>query len=282
MLLKRSKSETLKMVWEVRCRERLSHLVGTAHFFPVSFHASLSRLLQPAAVALFEGPLDTQNMSRVIEAGTLADGSHHIFQDLDGATIERLQTVLAPACRNRQSFYVFNPFKKSAVHPVRDMLDGMKPWLAFFTLWSAFLEKSGWRYSVDLEAYGIATAIGTPVAFMETIEEQIRVLENLSFERIISFLKRIDQWPQIARAYAEAYLAGDLAKMRQMGLRFPSRHASVIDHRDERFFACMLPHLTRGRAVVFVGAPHVPGLARMLTAEGCTVSGPPVPESRPQ
>jgi len=27
----------------------------------------------------------------------------------------------------------------------------MKPWLAFFTIWSTYLEKNGWKYSVDLE-----------------------------------------------------------------------------------------------------------------------------------
>ena len=82
------------------------------------------------------------------------------------------------------------------------MVKGMKPWLAFFTIWSNYLQKNGWKYSVDLEGYTTAEELAKKIVFLETIEEQISVLENISRERIIDFLKQVDRWPKMAREYA--------------------------------------------------------------------------------
>ena len=82
----------------------------------------------------------------------------------------------------------------------------MKPWLAFFRIWSNYLQKNGWSYSVDLEGFDIAGQLGKEIVFLESIEEQIKVLENLSRERIIEFLKKVDRWPEMARDYASFYL----------------------------------------------------------------------------
>jgi uncharacterized protein YbaP (TraB family) len=73
------------------------------------------------------------------------------------------------------------------------MVKGMKPGLAFFSIWSNFLKKNGWQHSVDLEAYTIADELGKKIDFLETIEDQIGVLESLTRERITTFLKQVDQ-----------------------------------------------------------------------------------------
>ena len=90
----------------------------------------------------------------------------------------------------------------------------MKPWLAFFTIWSNYLRKNGWKHSVDLEAYSIAEELCKKIEFLETIEDQIGVLESLTRERIVAFLNRVDQWPELARGYADCYLAGDLERLK--------------------------------------------------------------------
>jgi uncharacterized protein YbaP (TraB family) len=281
MLFKRSNEKELKMIWEVEKDGCKSHLIGTAHFFPHSFKSSLTRCLEDARIVMFEGPLDPENLKKVVNRGVDLDSSYHLFDDLDRKTIDKITRELAPKCRGRDTFMVLNLRKFRVENPLYDMVKGMKPWLAFFTIWSNFLKKNGWEYSVDLEAYTIAEELGKKIEFLETIEDQIGILESLTRERIIAFLKRVDQWHELARGYADCYLAGDLEKLKSQGLRFPSRHRSVINHRDKIFYKNMLGHFKTGDAVAFVGAPHVRGVSDLLREAGFQLKGPTIPDDPP-
>jgi len=274
MFFGRSDRKELKMIWQIERNRKRSFLVGTAHFFPYSFKNSLGRYLQDARTAIFEGPLDQDNMARVLNRGLDRQSGYHIFDDLDRKTIHRITHEITPRPRDKEKFLIFDLRKFTIENPVHEMVKGMKPWLAFFTIWSAYLQKNGWKYSVDLEGYTLAGQLNKEIIFLETIEEQINVLEAISRDRIIDFLKQIDQWPQLTRDYAESYLIGDLGKLRSRGLRFPSRHHSVIDRRDQIFYDRMGAYLNQGDAVVFVGAPHVSGLSKLLLADGYQITGP--------
>ena len=274
MFFRKSNQKKLKMIWEVEKNHQRSYLAGTAHFFPYSFKSSLQRCLQNAATIMFEGPLDQANLDRVVNCGFDNQSNYHIFDDLKRQNINRITRELAPRCRGRDTFFVLNLRKFSVENPLYEMLKGMKPWLAFFTIWSNYLKKNGWTYSVDLEGYSLARELGKKIVFLETIEEQINVLENLSRDRIIDFLKRVDQWHELAQDYTSGYLAGDLERIKSKGLRFPSRHPSVIDHRDEIFFERMREYLEQGDAVAFVGAPHVRGVSKLLREDGYQIKGP--------
>jgi len=277
MFFGRSDQKELKMIWQVEKNHRSSFLIGTAHFFPHSFKNSLHRCLQEACSAIFEGPLDQDNLARVWNRGVDRQSSYHIFDDLDRKTIQRIIHTITPRPRDKEKFLIFDLRKFTIENPVHEMVKGMKPWLAFFTIWSTYLQKNGWKYSVDLEGYNIAGQLNKEIVFLETIEEQIEVLEALSRERIIDFLKRVDQWPQLAREYAASYLAGDLEKLGSKGLRFPSRHHSVIERRDQIFYDRMQSYLHQGDTVAFVGAPHVSGLRKLLQADGYQITGPAIP-----
>ena len=274
MFFRRSKEKELKMIWEVEKNSRNSLLIGTAHFFPYSFKTSINNCLENAQTVLFEGPLDQDSMTRVVNNGTDRHSDYHIFDDLDAKTIDRITRTIAPKCRDKDKFLIFNLRKFSIENPVYEMVKGMKPWLAFFTIWSNYLQKNGWTYSVDLEGYSIAGQLAKKIIYLETIEEQISVLENLAPERIIEFLKRVEQWPDIAQQYALSYLSADLDRLKSTGLRFPSRHISVIDRRDRIFYERMLEYFNQGDAVAFVGAPHVRGMSKLLLEDGFKISGP--------
>ena len=265
------------MIWEVKKNNRKSLLIGTAHFFPYSFKTSLLNCIQNARTVMFEGPLDQDNMDRVVKCGIDRQSEYHIFDDLDNRTIDKITHRITPRCRGKDKFLIFNLRQFSLENPVYEMVKGMKPWLAFFTIWSNYLQKIGWSYSVDLEGYEIAGQLKKKIVFLETIEEQIGVLETLSQDRIVEFLKQVDRWPEIARDYASCYLAADLEKLKTKGLRFPSRHRSVIDHRDRIFFERMSEYLNQGDVVAFVGAPHVRGMSRLLLDAGYEISGPRIP-----
>jgi uncharacterized protein YbaP (TraB family) len=268
MFFRKSKEKEMKMIWEVKKENKRSYLIGTAHFFPYSFRTSLSRYLKDASVVLFEGPLDKQNMAKVVNAGTNNEKGAHLFEQLDKETIDRISEALVPACRSKSSFLFFNPRTLREENPVYEMIKGMKPWLAFFTIWSNYLERNGWRHSVDYEAYTLAQEMDKDVVFLETIEEQIKVLESLSVERIRYFLERVDQWKEYAREYVRSYLDGDLENLKSMWSRFPTRHSAVIGDRDEILYKRMLAYLEKGDAVAFVGAPHLRGIGQLLHAAG--------------
>ena len=277
MLFRRSDQKELKMIWEVEKDCKSSYIVGTAHFFPYSFKASLHRCLQNARTVMFEGPLDQENMARVVNCGFDQQSNYHIFDDLDRKTIDRITHEITPKCRDKDTFFIFNLRKFSMENPVYELVKGMKTWLAFFTIWSNYLQKNGWKYSVDLEGYNMAVQLGKKIVFLETIEEQINVLESISRDRIIDFLRQVDHWPKLAREYAASYLAGDLEKLRSKGPRFPSRHRSVIDRRDQIFFERLREYLKQGDVVALVGAPHVSGMSKLLRKDGYKISGPNIP-----
>jgi len=280
MLFRRSNEKELKMIWEVEKDGCKSHLIGTAHFFPHSFKTSLTRCLENARIVMFEGPLDPESMSKVVNSGLDQEGGYHLFDDLNRKTIDKITRELAPPCRGRNTFMVLNFRKFRVENPLYDMVKGMKPWLAFFTIWSNFLKKNDWKHSVDLEAYTIAQELSKKIEFLESIEDQIAVLESLTREPIVAFLNRVDQWHELARGYTDCYLAGDLARLKSQGLRFPSRHRSVINHRDKIFYDNMREHFTTGDAVAFVGAPHVRGVSKLLGEAGFRINGPTIPEDR--
>ena len=234
-----------------------------------------------ARIVLFEGPLDPDNLAKVVDSGFDHDSDYHLFDDLDRKTIDKITRALAPPCRGRDTFMVLNLRKFRVENPLYDMVKGMQPWLAFFTIWSNFLKNNGWKHSVDLEAYNIADKLGKKIDFLESIEDQIGVLESLTRERIVAFLNRVDQWHELARDYADCYLAGDLEKLKSQGLRFPSRHRSVINHRDKIFYENILGHFKTGDAVAFVGAPHVRGVSKLLREAGFQIEGPAIPEDPP-
>ena len=265
------KEKELKMIREVRKNDKTSFLVGTAHFFPYSFRSSLIRYMKNARVVLFEGPLDQENMNRVVKAGVAEGNAPHIFDALDRQSAARIvKALILPGSKRLPSF--FRLLAADAEKTVYDMVNGMKPWMAFFTIWSSFLEKRGWKNSVDLEAYRIARELDRNIIFLEKIEEQIKVLENLSYEKIIGFLKRIDQWNDYAHSYMKHYLNGDLEKILSMGIRIPSRNYQAIDQRDKIFFERMIDYFEAGNAIAFVGAPHVAGISDMFRERGYEIA----------
>ncbi|MGD2124436.1 MAG: TraB/GumN family protein [Desulfobacteraceae bacterium] len=275
MFFKKSREKELRMICQVKKGNEESYLVGTAHLFPYSFRSSLFRYIENASTVLFEGPLDQENMARVVKAGLEVENPSHLFDEMDKQTILRVSEMLIPTCRIKSPFLFFNPRTLSTENPVYEMVKGMKPWLAFFAIWFNFLRRNGWQHSVDEEAYSIARETGKPVIFLETIEEQIKVLENLSHEKILYFLEQVDHWNAYAQKYVKCYLKGDLENLTPMWSRFPTRHGSVIGRRDRILYERMARYLKKGDAVAFVGAPHLRGIGQMLRADGFEIQGPP-------
>jgi len=259
------------MVWRVRKHLSESFLVGTAHFSPYSFRESLANLVKESEFALFEGPLNPPSLEKVVAAGMQGQNADSILDDLDAKTLGSIARILGlggPGQKMLLDLHGPVPTPKSFL---AQALGAMTPWMTFFSIYTAYLKKNGWKHSVDMEAYAIAKELGKTVVFMETIEEQIEVLETLSREQMADFLRRIDSWPTYTRDFMRWYVRGDLAQIARNPYGFPTRNPRVIDRRDPIFCERMRPYLERGGAAVFVGAPHVAGVRRILVDEGYSV-----------
>jgi uncharacterized protein YbaP (TraB family) len=271
LFFRKPREKPFRMIWEVRKGGRVSHLCGTAHFFPYSFKDSLAALTKNVDTVLLEGPLDRESMAKVSRAGTVAGSGNPLGGLLDGRSLTRLRSILFPSPGNMSSNSMAQFLFSRTGDPLEVLVRGMKPWMAFFTVWTSYLEKRGWKYSVDLQAYEAAGAMNKEIVFLEMIEEQIHVLETLSLEKIRDFLSRAGEWDRYVKSYVKCYLRGDLEGLLSLSTGFPSRTPTVIEQRDETLFHRMRPYLARGNAAAFVGAPHVRGIRPMLLRDGYTV-----------
>ncbi|MFH1627558.1 MAG: TraB/GumN family protein, partial [Pseudomonadota bacterium] len=89
------KEKRLKTVWRVEKNGRVSFLVGTAHFSPISFRKTLTRLVQGSETVLFEGPLDEESMATVARYGSRGEDTPSVYDLLDRSVIREINRQLA-------------------------------------------------------------------------------------------------------------------------------------------------------------------------------------------
>ncbi|MGH8621359.1 MAG: TraB/GumN family protein, partial [Burkholderiales bacterium] len=192
MLALFTRARPLRTVWRVRIAGRTSLLAGTAHFFPYHFRRSLRVLVGGAGSVLLEGPLDDAAMARVVASGT-AGGGRTLAEALDTATVLKVNAEFgapAPAFAAHPLYHEI--FGSDPASQLCVPIQGLKPWMAFFRIWTHYLRQHGWTYRLDLDALRAASGLGWPVQVLETIDEQIAALEGLPLARILEFLARVD------------------------------------------------------------------------------------------
>ncbi len=264
-----SSQRPFAMLWELRKNNRVSWIGGTAHFFCYSFESSFRSLFKKVDRVIFEAPLDENFMNQVDQAGkTLPAYYRPLIDMLSEDEIRQLERVVrGPEGALARALGLECPRKLD----VRWHLEKSLPWNAFFSLWTAFLERMGWRDSVDMEAWRLAHEMGKEVLGMESLEEQLASLNSLPIERVLRFFRACKGWRSQSRKNMNAYLAGDLEQMMGSSAEFPTRTEHVVSRRDPRFLERMLPYLEEGGCAVFVGAAHLVNLRWMLAEEGFSV-----------
>lgn len=257
------------MLWELEKQGRRSWICGTAHFFCYSFADSFRRLFRQVDTVIFEGPLDAGSLAQVEAHGKFPDpGAVPLDSLMTEAEIRHLERVV---CGVRGPVARFLNMEWEGAPDVRERLRATRHWYAFFSLWTAFLERQGWRDSVDLEAWHLARDMGKTVLGMETLEEQIHSLEIVPVPRVLDFFRHCGQWRGYMKRNIRHYLRGELEAMMGTSTEFPTRTEQVIDFRDQRFRERMRPFIEKGDVAVFVGTAHMLRLRRMLTEDGFTV-----------
>jgi len=254
------------MLWEVEKNGKRSWIGGTAHFFCYSFERSFRRLFKQVDAILLEGPLDEASLDAVTRAGR-APGPD--VPRVGSLLMEDEIRVLERVVRGPEGFWprLLNMETQNPAD-VRFYLEHTHPWCALFSLWTAFLERKGWKQSVDLEIWRLGHAMGKNIIAMESLEEQIATLECVTAERVADFFRSAPHWKRFIKRNETAYLAGDLMAMMGTSTEFPTRTELVINRRDQIFRERMRPFLEAGRCVVFVGTAHMLGLYPMLEKDG--------------
>jgi uncharacterized protein YbaP (TraB family) len=267
-----TKEKSLTMLWKVTKGDQVSYLAGTVHFFPYSFRHSMKALMRQVDRVAVEGPLDEASMARVVEHGTQGD-PRLLLEALDGATVEKIERLMG--CSGKTGSVAKSPLvllvNQRPPQTLAERFEGMRPWMAFFQIWQQFIRPRGWTYSMDLDAYQIAGKLGKKIVFLENIEEQLEALDGIPLERIVSFLKGMDQWESHLEQHVSYYLRGELDQWPFMTLGFPTRCASVLDRRDPILLERLLPLLEKGKSFILVGIPHVRTLKPLLIQEGYEV-----------
>jgi len=254
----------LRMVWRVERGSRRSHIVGTAHFFPYSFARPLSRLIRPVGVVLTEGPLDEASSECIAEAGR--SGTNDLAARLPPTTIRAIEKILRERADHNGEAWLIPPSD-----PVffEAYTTGVRPWAAFFSIWGTYLN---WRHSVDAEGYKIARRLGKEIRALETLDEQLAVLDGIPIERIVRQLDDVANWDAYRREYVDLYMAGDLEGIIAQSARFVTRGPMVVGERDLRMFEGLRPVFDAQDATAFVGFPHIPGVVRLFSEAGYAVT----------
>ncbi len=263
------KEKPLRTIWKVEKAERISFLVGTAHFSPYRFKKSLTKLIQGVETVLFEGPLDQESMSRVVQYGQAGENARSLYKTLEPGTIKEINKLLSGRSGTSTTAGSYLEMLRPLVSdPLEEVTRGVRPWLAFFTIWSAFLN---WNQSMDMEAFHIARKLGKKIGYLETIEDQLAALDGIPFERIVNYLNHIRNWKVHKEVFKKAFLEGDIQQFYSMTGEFPTRCESILAKRDPIFFKGIRASFNEQRTVAFVGVAHIPGIRKLFLEEGYLV-----------
>jgi uncharacterized protein YbaP (TraB family) len=264
------KRKRLRTVWRVEKNGRVSFLVGTAHFSPISFRKALTRLVQGSKTVLFEGPLDQESMAAVARYGSRGEDTPSVYNALDPAVIREINRQLADRSGRATmagSFLDLINMKTSGF--LEEHARGVRPWMAFFTTWSAFLN---WKHSMDVEAFHIARELGREIEYLETIRNQLEALDGIPFDRIMNYFNKFKHWSAHRELFSKVFLEGYLQNYLSITGEFPTRCESIIGKRDPIFFQGIKTFFEEGRTTAFVGAGHIPGIRKMFLDEGYQVT----------
>jgi len=155
-----------------------------------------------------------------------------------------------------------------------EAIRNFKPW-ALVTLLSTPPSATG--EFLDMRLYRAAQAQGKPTVGIETLEEQIALLDGLSEADQVALLgETLATYPELGEIFQRlvaAYLRRDLSSLVQLSdmyARWGSPELAerfrrtAIDERNRRMAERMGPLLAEGGRFIAVGALHLPGPGGLL------------------
>lgn len=241
-------------LWQVSKGQAVSHLLGTCHLgIPLDY------VLPPPHDAALSG-------ARVVVAEVdLADlnpsGMLSVAWQTDGARLsEQLGPEVWSALARRASGLVPAP-----------MLDHMKPWVVYGAVMVGRQEAKDVKV-LDVAVLETAASLGTERAYLETVDEQIALMEGIGAGTFLDGLRELVSGGDAAgqQLLRDACVSGDVGALQALvdtpGL---GQHKSEIyEARNEAWVPRLVDHLQQGGAFVAVGAGHMVGRTGLLRQLG--------------
>jgi len=258
------------MLWRLEKKGKISYLAGTAHFYPFRIEKALTQLIQRVETVLLEGPMDPESMAKVVRYGQQAEGAPSLYDAIDPIVKKEINRQLGQRSSlpgSTDSYLQLFPFTPSDF--LEAHIGGVRPWMAFFALWSTYLD---WKHSIDMEAYQIALKLGKKIRFLETLEEQFKAMDGIPFERILDYVNRFEHWKSYKNQFLNYFIEGDLEKLMSRTPRFPTRCESILDHRDPMLFKRIKVFFEQGDAIAFLGISHIPEIKKLFFQEDYKIS----------
>ena len=242
------------VLWEIsKAGQQRSYLLGTIH----SDHASVTNLPAPVKKAL--------------------DGSKSFTAELDlnmSSMLQAQMQMLLPETQSLQSIIGAQQYRKCvalmASYGVPEVLvDRMKPWAIAAQL---NMPKPTTGVFLDLKLYKMAQQKGLKTYGLETVEEQMSVFGDMTEQQQKTMLEQaIKDFPGMPGKISTLiryYVNRDLRGMQTFSEAEMKRSdpalmeiidTKLIKERNHRMVERMQPQLADGKALVAVGALHLPG-----------------------
>ncbi|OUS32419.1 hypothetical protein A9Q99_01130 [Gammaproteobacteria bacterium 45_16_T64] len=240
-------------LWKIKSLQQTSYLLGTMHVSDedvVRIPARLDSVIRSTSTLALELKLDVVNMMHVQQAFELARGQ--TLRSIIGAD---LYAQVISALRDRGYGLVD--------------LNRFKPWAASLLL---NYPPPGEAVVLDKKLNDLYMLEGKRVIGLETPGEQMSVFEKMTIDEQIGFLtaslKQVPEIDAAMRTMKRFYLEGDLSgllafsELQSANLAYDGAEklmAALIDVRNEKMVERMKPVLSRGEALIAVGALHLPG-----------------------
>lgn len=259
-------------LWRIADADSEIWLFGTVHVLPPSLDWGSPRLdaaFDAADELVVETDPDAATTAALVARYGVADAP--------------LSTQLSPTANARLRRIC------AQLHIDPQSLETARPWLAALRLSFAYAVAHGQSAEAGVEAVLIprARAAGKPITFLETPEQQIRTLADLSDADQIRFLdaglRQIEEEGDSLNELDAAWARGDVAaldalartQLREAG---EAPYAALITRRNTAWTAEIQRRLAgSGRIFYAVGAAHLvgeDGVVAQLRAGGISVEGP--------
>ncbi len=254
------------LLWEIVTPGQPScYLFGTIHSEDsrvIELPPIVSATLKAAGTLVLEAPVDSQAEAISFQAMLFTDNT-------------RLPKVLDPELYQR----VFRAMAKRGFS--QQIVNVLKPWAISIIL---SVPKPQTGLFLDLVLMQMASAQSIAIQSLETVGEQLAILDGFSLNEQVQMLKdTLNELPEIDALHEQlimAYLDRDLARLvriseQSMGMGSvelkEKLSEQLIVQRNKRMVNRMEPMLLKGRVFVAVGALHLPGeegILSLLVARG--------------
>ncbi len=245
-------------LWMIRQAHSTIYLFGTVHLLPNDTawrYPALDHALADSRTLYIELTDDNQaNMAALVLRYGL-DPAHPLSSLLDASQRQRLQHAV----------------EQASVPGGMQALNMMRPWLAALTLTTAPLLKAGLdpQRGVDRQLQAQMLAAGKPVLGLETAEQQIHFLADMSDTMQLAFLqatlKDVGKDGRELTELIDAWKAGDTGRIAQiededLRQQAPALYQRLLVRRNQAWAVTIAAMLKQpGTTFIAVGAAHLAG-----------------------